>query len=292
MCRNESMEDDRSDISRSTIPRRRRNNPLCPELCRIIRWVHPSEKTDDSKFKSPNHQDGTVYLTNHRVCYVDEIKPILYSIGVDLDKIEKIETSVTPSTYLIQAGFLKSSPKLTLHFKPLETKSSTPKSASKSSSPQSNWICTYCTFSNPYPSNFSPTSYIPPCLNCGMPPPPGTLKPPAPSTLSPNPPRAIPPLPPIASDGLFPCPRCTFHNHPALTACEICGEPLISPNLPAVLASAEAIDRGVSPAPQPIISGEERNYVRLSFRSGGEKIFLERLKSAMSKKEWEVRPQP
>jgi hypothetical protein len=58
-----------------------------------------------------------------------------------------------------------------------------------------------------------------------------------------------------------------------------------------VLASAEAIDRGVSPAPQPIISGEERNYVRLSFRSGGEKIFLERLKSAMSKKEWEVRPQ-
>jgi len=46
------------------------------------------------KFKSPNHQDGTVYLTSHRVCYVDEIKPMLYSIGVNLEQIDKIETSV------------------------------------------------------------------------------------------------------------------------------------------------------------------------------------------------------
>jgi len=47
------------------------------------------------KFKSPNHQDGTVYLTSHRVCYVDDVKPMLYSIGVDLEQIDKIETSVT-----------------------------------------------------------------------------------------------------------------------------------------------------------------------------------------------------
>ena len=125
-----------------------------------------------------------------------------------------------------------------------------------------------------------------------MPPPAGTLKP-----ESPRPPHLLasqfpfrppPPAPPVTSDGLFPCPRCTFLNHPALTACEICGEPLISPNLPPILASAEAIDRGVSPAPQPITTSEERNYVRLSFRSGGEKVFLERLKSAISKKAWEV----
>lgn len=89
---------------------------------------------------------------------------------------------------------------------------------------------------------------------------------------------------------MFPCPRCTFHNHPALTACEICGEPLISPNLPPVLASAEAIDRGVSPAPAYNTSPEERNYVRLSFRAGGEKLFLERLKSAMSQEAWNVSP--
>ena len=131
-----------------------------------------------------------------------------------------------------------------------------------------------------------------------MPPPVGTLKlesprlsqlTPSQLTFRPTPPPPPPPTP-VISDGLFPCPRCTFLNHPALTACEICGEPLISPNLPPILASAEAIDRGVSPAPQPITTSEERNYVRLSFRSGGERVFLERLKSAISKKAWEVFP--
>src|SRR5277367_5199989 len=163
------------------------------------------------------------------------------------------------------------------------------------SPPKQNWICTYCTFSNPYPSNFSPTSPIPPCLNCGMPPPAGTLKPESPRQphLTPSQfPFRRAPTPPVIANGLFPCPRCTFLNHPAMTACEICGEPLISPNLPPILASAEAIDRGVSPAPQPITTSEERTYVRLSFRSGGEKIFLERLKSAISKKAWEVSPVP
>src|SRR5437667_12239661 len=47
-----------------------------------------------SKFKSPNHQNGNIYLTSHRVCYVDEMKPLLYSIGVELQQIDKIETSV------------------------------------------------------------------------------------------------------------------------------------------------------------------------------------------------------
>jgi ESCRT-II complex subunit VPS36 len=223
---------------------------------------------------------------------------MLYSIGVDLDQIDKIETSVPLSSrYLIQAGFLKSSPKITLHFK-LQNQSTTPTTTKPSSPPQRNWICSYCTFSNPYPSNYTSSSPIPPCLNCGMPPVPGILSPGAPAPIQsprPSPARLSPPVPPprqtlqVAADGLFPCPRCTFHNHPALTACEICGEPLISPNLPPILASAEAIDRGVSPAPIPILGGEERNYVRLSFRSGGEKVFLERLKSAISKKAWEVR---
>jgi ESCRT-II complex subunit VPS36 len=91
------------------------------------------------------------------------------------------------------------------------------------------------------------------------------------------------------ADGLFPCPRCTFLNHPALTSCEICGEPLISPNLPPILAAAEAIDRGTSPA--PLLPGTERTtYVRLSFRTGGEKQFLERIKSAISHKQWTHQP--
>jgi Vacuolar protein sorting protein 36 Vps36 len=60
------------------------------------------------KFKSPNHQDGTIYLTTHRVCYVDEVKPMLYSIGVGLEQIAKIETSVSFSHHrlLIHVGTL------------------------------------------------------------------------------------------------------------------------------------------------------------------------------------------
>src|SRR5262245_13420738 len=48
----------------------------------------------NSKYKSPNHQDGTIYLTSHRVCYIDDARPMLDSIAVDLDQIDKIETSV------------------------------------------------------------------------------------------------------------------------------------------------------------------------------------------------------
>jgi ESCRT-II complex subunit VPS36 len=88
------------------------------------------------------------------------------------------------------------------------------------------------------------------------------------------------------NDGLFPCPRCTFLNHPALTACEICGEPLISPNLPPILASAEAIDRSISPAPFPAPPNEDRTYVRISFRAGGDKPFLERIRAAIVTKAW------
>ena len=124
-----------------------------------------------------------------------------------------------------------------------------------------------------------------------MPPPPGTLAqspPPTPSQSLAVPPP-LPPRPRLIDndEGLFACPRCTFLNHPALTSCEICGEPLISPNLPPILASAEAIDRGTSPAPFPIPASEERTtYVRLSFRASGEKLFLERIKVAISQKAW------
>ena len=57
------------------------------------------------KFKSPNHQDGTIYLTSHRICYVDEIKPMLYSIGADLEQIDKIETSVLLTLKWLIAGW-------------------------------------------------------------------------------------------------------------------------------------------------------------------------------------------
>ncbi|KAJ5810395.1 uncharacterized protein N7503_002613 [Penicillium pulvis] len=152
----------------------------------------------EGKYKIPDYQDGHAYLTSHRVCYVATDDPRKYSVAIDLKEIDRAE---------YQAGFLKSSPKITIYPKP--QKSKTDKSRSATSSPavppsstlypssgkpgstlplsiapqkppstsvNSTWICPICTFSNPVPSNFDPatakpTTHLPPCLACGIKPP-------------------------------------------------------------------------------------------------------------------------
>lgn len=98
----------------------------------------------------------------------------------------------------MQAGFLKSSAKITLVPKPSKRRSalqsqpsgSPLRSGAASPAPRSNgaargvvaeppvtstatWVCTICSFSNPVPSNFDPATAnahtpLPPCLACGI----------------------------------------------------------------------------------------------------------------------------
>jgi ESCRT-II complex subunit VPS36 len=49
----------------------------CVELCR--------------KYKLPNQQNGQVYLTSHRICYVDKEEPRKHSVALDLKDIERYE---------------------------------------------------------------------------------------------------------------------------------------------------------------------------------------------------------
>ncbi|KAK4671403.1 Vacuolar protein-sorting-associated protein 36 [Podospora pseudoanserina] len=145
----------------------------------------------EGKFKLPNQQNGQVYLTSHRICYVDKAEPRKYSVALDLKDVERYE---------FYAGFFKSSPKITLIPKatkraPLQQRSpahvSIP-SRSGNSSPAhrqegvlrvspveptpvsaATWVCNICSFSNPVPSNFDPTAAnahtpLPPCLACGI----------------------------------------------------------------------------------------------------------------------------
>ncbi|KAJ6084373.1 hypothetical protein N7486_011173 [Penicillium sp. IBT 16267x] len=152
----------------------------------------------EGKYKIPDYQDGHAYLTSHRVCYVATNDPRKCSVAIDIKEIDRAE---------YQAGFLKSSPKITIYLKP--QKSKTDKSRSATSSPavpppstlyprsgkpistlppaiapqkppstqlNSTWICPICSFSNPVPSNFDPatakaTTHLPPCLACGIKPP-------------------------------------------------------------------------------------------------------------------------
>ncbi|CAK4032002.1 Vacuolar -sorting-associated 36 [Lecanosticta acicola] len=144
----------------------------------------------EGKYKIENHQNGHAYLTSHRVCYVDNEEPRKYSVAVDLKEIDRSE---------FYAGFLKSSPKVTLFPKATKKpipgiKSPVPRYATPSdalvggpasahrSTAQSpalvrdlhaTWVCTICGFSNSVPTNFDPSTAnqhtpLPPCQACGI----------------------------------------------------------------------------------------------------------------------------
>lgn len=236
-----------------------------------------------------------------------------------------------------QAGFLRSSPKITLHPKPLKrgpgSLRQTPVTSSiqrlqSSSSPGSRtaspfrspsvpvsapptytgtWICPICTFSNTVPSNFDPSNEafpVPPCLNCGVNPPytvvlkaaiaasvnrtpqssstgPGQVN----SRRSSNSTQPTSDTPEKAT-----CPVCTYDNHPSVAFCEICGTqlPKIAPN--GISTTQQGSARPQSPGPEistlALDDMEEMTSVKFSFRAGGDKVFSDRLKSAMIQRKW------
>ncbi|EPE03624.1 vacuolar protein-sorting-associated protein 36 [Ophiostoma piceae UAMH 11346] len=317
----------------------------------------------EGKYKILNQQNGQIYLTSHRICYVDKADPRRYSAAVDLKDVEK---------YDFYAGFLKSSPKVTLYPKATKRSSFHTRSSSGvgtgSSSARGNtssplvggdgsssrslpsgppaaaatWVCPICSFSNPVPSNFDPESLnahtqMPPCLACGISP---TLthvlkavisnaaksQPSAQIQALPSRtrPQSQPDYSPLSletatattssatiaetqptstlgganttdaeHEASFQCPRCTFLNHPSLMACEMCGAPLVSRDLPAELAQSHQL-RTESPGPVVAASfsgtnqlGSDANEcIKLSFRGGGEKIFHERLKNTITQRKW------
>jgi ESCRT-II complex subunit VPS36 len=196
------------------------------------------------------------------------------------------------------------------------------------------WVCPICFFSNPVPSNFDPSTAsahtpLAPCLTCGVKPPlahilkaaiAGATKRPTQTTAvrSPVPIRARTEIERPRSEvytnsmpgrddaitssstyqssdeALFPCPRCTYLNHPSLLACELCGAPLISQDLPDDIDGPQP--RAESPGPMlqtvaaPGVGAPES--IKISFRGGGEKIFHERLKGAMTQRKWLLQGAP
>ncbi|KKK22789.1 hypothetical protein ARAM_007260 [Aspergillus rambellii] len=280
------------------------------------------------KYKVANYQNGHAYLTSHRVCYVAVDEPRKYSVGIDLKEIDRAE---------YQAGFLKSSAKITIYPKPpknqdrsksagaspspsLPSKASSQSPLPQASTPQytpplpkplnATWICPICSFSNPVPSNFDPSTAthstpIPPCLACGIKPPFTTILKAAIAAAASRKGSSTN----LGGSQLgqesqtqgnghknsssqkvgtsIPCPRCTFVNHPYLLDCEICGA-----SLSAASELSPSIDQSRSESPAPIFEeGNIRNTqvsesIKLSFRGGGEKPFLERLKGALIQRKW------
>jgi ESCRT-II complex subunit VPS36 len=167
------------------------------------------------------------------------------------------------------------------------------------------------------PSNFNTTTGtpIPPCLACGIKPPltvilKATIA--AASDTKSNDLNSVAPTDPSQQEQ-FPnpaaesqstlsqtqgstlsCPRCTFINHPSLLECEICGASLVSLSSKDKLAVGP--NREESPAPifnqSSITNTEIKDYIKLSFRGGGEKIFYERLKGCLVQRKWLLQNAP
>jgi ESCRT-II complex subunit VPS36 len=92
------------------------------------------------------------------------------------------------------------------------------------------------------------------------------------------------------------CPRCTFHNHPSLLACEVCGASLVAGDTLRLPEHTSGPIRPESPGPlletSSVEDVPEPESVKFSFRMGGERIFHERLKGALTQRKWLVRNAP
>ncbi|KAL8905524.1 MAG: hypothetical protein Q9207_002586 [Kuettlingeria erythrocarpa] len=232
----------------------------------------------EGKFKIPAFQNGHAYLTSHRVCYVDNADPRKNSIGIELKGIER---------YDFYAGFLKSSPKVILYPKPI--KRSPYSSQGRSVPPVSlqvahlprNAIASPGTRAS-IPSNFDAASAnvntpLLPCLACGIKPPLAHILKAAIASASG---RAN------SSQLSIPTPGQGDQRDPAINRSSNEGHrrPPSDPMRP----------ESPGPSLDSHAFGFEKDAegVKISFRAGGEKIFYERLKGAMTQRKWLLQDAP
>ncbi|KAL8908812.1 MAG: hypothetical protein Q9171_005288 [Xanthocarpia ochracea] len=189
------------------------------------------------------------------------------------------------------------------------------------------WICPICSYSNPIASNFDAASAnahtpLAPCLACGIKPPLAHILKAAIANISGRSNAREPPvrlstpsfqrdttsgsyssnhlqakcMSSAAADSKFQCSRCTFQNHPSLLECELCGAPLIPakdshPEL-APIAPVRPESPGLTIDSQASNSDKDPDAIKFSFRAGGDKIFYERLKGAMTQRKWLLQNAP
>lgn len=56
------------------------------------------------KYKIPDHQNGQVYLTSHRICYVDNDDPRRNSTAIDLKDVDRYEFYVRTDYAILGGG--------------------------------------------------------------------------------------------------------------------------------------------------------------------------------------------
>lgn len=281
----------------------------------------------EGKYKLTNYQDGHAYLTSHRVCYVDNKEPRKYSVAVDLKEIDRTEFY---AGFLKSSAKITLIPKplkqplrgpVSRHGSPAPGFPNSPTSPTRSFAPSpappretnATWICPICGQSSAVPNNFDPATAnqhtpLPPCQTCGVKPPLITLVKAAIAAMSNRTSGVVnntTPTREYSGSGARPgltqthsgtygivCARCTFENHPSLTACELCGAPLSSVGSE---APSHSLRRPESPGPatgESIVNNDTIETIKFAFRAGGEKTFLDRLKNALVQRRWLLHSAP
>lgn len=222
--------------------------------------------------KAPNHQNGTLFVTSHRLFYVDSAKARSRSFSLDLAHVNRTD---------YYAGLFTSSPKVTLY---LSMNAAGPSLDFAGES----WVCEVCNYRNPPGASLSSAK----CTLCGVPRAKTGSSISTPASPSPrtgqNAQSTSASVTPAHTPGLDAqtenaCPACTFLNHPSLRECEICGTGLSRPT-----AMSAPVSRPESPPLEeaPETSGE--SMMKLSFRRGGDKILYAALRRSLLGKAWEV----
>ncbi|GLB44280.1 putative vacuolar protein sorting protein 36 Vps36 [Lyophyllum shimeji] len=242
----------------------------------------------DGAQKSPNHQAGTVFVTTHRLFYIDSKSPYKHSFALDLSHIMQTD---------YYAGLFKSSPKVTLHLSGNSTTSGQGTTGDDEAGFES-WECEVCAYRNP--PGLSPAAAAV-CGLCGVP---RTSVPSSTASvtsqhLSSSLPSSTASLTvsrsssstgtPSFDEGSssIACPACTFLNHPFLRSCEICSTELPPPtHQPRRAMKSAPSSRPSSPESDDQDPTAPR-IIKVSFRKGGDKAFYAVLKRSLKSKMWE-----
>ena len=253
--------------------------------------------------KAPNHQNGSIHLTSHRLIYVDSPHPRRQSLAFALSDVRQSE---------YYAGFLTSSPKITLSLsspiqpsKSADVRPGTGEAANgavgSGDTSSTRWECEICGNKN-FDTDLAPKLT---CQLCGVPRSSkssavtiaalsnvsgstSALSQSLPASTSPSILRT-PSTPPNENDddetGVA-CPACTFINHPSLRNCELCNTPL--PKRTRIPNKSAPSSRPPSPTLEDHTPAGGDALIKVSFRGGGDRPFHAALKRVLIAKSWIV----
>ncbi|KNE64182.1 hypothetical protein AMAG_09225 [Allomyces macrogynus ATCC 38327] len=239
---------------------------------------------DQIRLPSP-FDDGTLHVSSHRIVWVAAAATTTSKIATGDVTADAVLARLAPASTVaavaiqldridrawLQAGFLRSSPKITLDLvwtdlAPPST--GTPGTASTTSlavpAAAKPWSCAVCDF-----ANFGPPSTK--CARCG-----------------------VVPTPPSTSAA---CPQCTFANRASATVCAMCAYPLPSSSTTICprCTLANPVDATKCRACTYVLRDEEAVMlppvlktatVKLSFRGGGANAVYKAIKDALQAQAW------